>query len=251
MTKCIELCNEHDDDYIESLMKDKKISQIEARDLAHILQIEKCNPTIKCYTNSLMESKDRNKFHIQTSYCHKGFCDEIKAKFGNIVFQDIVMDYFWCPNSWQSKHWSQTFFTTTLIDLKKKKILQKSNGRIILTFSIHVIENIVAYIQQFKKLYDIRFINKENLNENILWDCTQKIETKNMIKIYGKEPNQEDVYCTFKISNVKKQVSGTLTTVESVIDFLNEINDFHSIRFIVLQSNNISSSAFNFSFFRL
>lgn len=241
------------------LVRANKLSIIDGRDLTRCLATEK-ECSAKVYTVSIQEgTKYDDAVHMYGNFNRPNFCKNLVKYFGDVSFQQIVLDYFWIPpGSWMKKHWRPEFFRVTLPDFIEKGLLEYPNDQqgdgptfldnqglgygIYLPFCLHCVEQLLASMEVIEKYYMITFVSKQHLEENSLWRGTSTIDANIMQDSLGKEKAQEDLYCTFKLADVKENMSGTIVHYSQVMKVLNSIENIKDIRMIRLTALSKYSS---------
>ena len=217
---------------ILSLLKQKKITKMNARDLVRILEIETSFNKL-CYTVSLVQSIERfSERHLSVSFSSRNFMESLITQFGlGCQFEQIILDYFWIPTGiWQKEHWTKAFFNKTLVEFATKDILI-THGVIYLPFTVHCLHEIAMEYDILNKLYQIGWVDKTNLDKNILWKATNKIDANIMFASFEKQLNQEEIYC--KIS--KQMLGEDLSQKDNIYrDLMSNVADIENIRFISL-----------------
>ena len=52
--------------------------------------------------------------HICHDFTDVGVLEKMDRCWYGLTFQYIVLDYFYCPNTWHQQHFSETMYTTVL-----------------------------------------------------------------------------------------------------------------------------------------
>jgi hypothetical protein len=105
-------------------------------------------------------------------------------------------------------------------------------GVVYLPFCYHVVRELVAAIGVLSKFYNISFLRGTELSEHALWRSTQDLPAGTMQRVFGKQINQEDMYCTFGEQYVNQCMENTRVTKVQVVEVLSRIEDFDDIRMI-------------------
>jgi hypothetical protein len=221
------------------------LTEMDGRDLARCLAMEKKHG-VEAYTVSqeLGAVYDTSK-HLHANFNRASFCKSLKRAFGeDILFQQIILDYFWIPKgTWVMTHWTKSFFKEilpSLVDFLEKPRMQYSStalerGAIFLPFCYHCVKEIVAALPALDQCYAISFIRKDQLSCHALWSGTSSIDATLMQETLGKQRNQEDFYCTFSARDVWEAMDDSTVTKEEVVRYLECIEDFADIRMIRLK----------------
>ena len=194
---------------ILSLLEQKKLTKMNARDLVRILEIETSFNKL-CYTVSLVQSIERfSERHLSVSFSSRNFMESLTTQFGlGCQFEQIILDYFWIPTGiWQKEHWTKAFFNKTLVEFATKDILIP-HGVIYLSFTVHCLCEIALEYDILNQLYMIGWVDKTNLAQNILWKATNKIDANVMFAFFEKQLNQEDIYCKISKQMFEEDLSG-------------------------------------------
>ena len=225
----------HDD--IINLISTKKLPEIEGRDFVRILSIMR-NCNMYCYTISL--NADSPRYHINHStldYNNKHFASNLKSKYPNVQFSEVVMDYFWLPSSWQKDHWKPSLFHSTLPSLWKLKMIIPG-GLIFFPLTIHAIELIVAGDEFLNPCYSISIVSKEELSQISLWKATQFIDPTFMNDKLMKAINQEETYCRLSLNIARQSLDGSFANPQDVMTYIKSISELENMRFIRFCANS-------------
>lgn len=122
--------------------------------------------------------------------------------------------------------------TTTAINVN----MELGIGVVYLPFCYHVVKEIVAALRILSQYYDISFLSSSQLSEHALWRSTQDLPADLMQKVFGKQLNQEDLYCTFGPRDVFECMEDTRVSKVQVVEVLSRIEDFDQIRMIKCQA---------------
>jgi hypothetical protein len=233
-------------------------TQMDGRDLCRVLSSER-NCGVDVYTVSQERAGIyRSDRHLHANFNRTKFVKQLVEELGvmNVAFEQIILDYFWIPAGWDNQHWSSSFFETTLMELAKNNLLMQTptstttttpnvllRRGIYLPFCLHSFKEVMAAFEKtIRYWYDVRFLRKQELHEIALWVGTQNIPGSHMQSILGKRCDQEEVYCTF----TKKQIQQSMMndhriSKKQLMDIVTSLDDFGSIRFMVLERKNCSS----------
>jgi hypothetical protein len=106
--------------------------------------------------------------HIYANFNCQGFVSNVLHKaFGNPIFYQVIIDYFWCPDSWK-----KSFFRSNT--LPKFADLGMVCGAVYLPFSLYCIKQVILAIDILSQYYNIGFMEKRNLGEYLAameWNC--------------------------------------------------------------------------------
>jgi hypothetical protein len=180
------------------------------------------NFDVAAYTVSLQAHKKEDvntyspKRHLTSNFNNRMFFEDLKMTFGDeIRFKFIFLDYFYCPPQWVNKHWSENFFTNTLpgfAEVMEKRIehtssIQSDNSpAIFLPFCKGTVEKISGAAKEtIEKFFEISLLQKEQLNDHLLWQATQKIGPDIMRNWFQKELNQEELYCKLNVQQLSQR----------------------------------------------
>jgi len=197
------------------------LSPADGRDLARLRCMEQ-NFGVAAYTVSLQAHKKEGvitynpKRHLTSNFNNRKFFEDLKMTFGDdIRFRFIFLDYFYCPPQWVNKNWSENFFSNTLPGfakvMEKRKehtssIQSNNSATIFLPFCKGTVEEISgAPKQTIEKFFKISLLQKEQLNDHLLWQATQKIGPNVMRNWFEKELNQEELYCKLNIQHLSQR----------------------------------------------
>jgi len=125
---------------------------------------------------------------------------------------------------------------------EKQRELEALNnvGVVYLPFCYHCFKGVVSCLDILSEFYAISFVRKQELSEVSLWAGTQVIDPLLMKKILGKRINQEDIYCTFSIQDVRQALDDPTVSKDTLLWVLHQIEDFPDIRMIKLQSLRVN-----------
>jgi hypothetical protein len=181
----------------------------------------------------------------------------------SILFDQVILDYFWIPLGWDAQHWTRNFFSNVLPDLSH--VLQPHNGVIYLPFCCHCFQQVLVCRYILTRHYNISFVRRrrqrhkkrqqprrmdggddDEINDEseimemdepiYLWQGTRHINAKIMQGVFGKRLDQEEVYCTFGPRHVKEgNLQDGAISQEIVLATCRQLEDFYDIRFIALR----------------
>jgi hypothetical protein len=211
-----------------------KLTEMDGRDLARLIQTElECG--VDAYTVSLEEAATQYRAdrHLYANFNRHGFVSSVQRAFAQVKFQQVLLDYFWIPSSWNANHWTRSFFKVTLAQMKG--LLVSSQGRIYLPFCLHCFKEVLACRKTLLQTYNISFLYKHQLGEIALWRGTQTIAEQTMQFTLGKRRDQEELYCRFGPSAVMGQENDPSITKTEILHYCRKLEDFEDIRFIVLE----------------
>ena len=215
------------------LIREKKISHMDGRDLYRIIRTES-EHFVRCYTVSLNSSSNYAHEHISIDCSSKNFIQEIVNKYTGIHFAQIIFDWFWCPLSWLRAKIHHRFFSDIMIDFATKDIL---DGSIFLPFNAFFIENIAAHQSVIEEHYNVHLLSEKSKHHSCLWKSTMNIDNETIQQL-GKEHNQESIYCCISSdSDLLKSLDGRDISKEDVLEYVrNKIgDDIMNVRIIRLQ----------------
>jgi hypothetical protein len=220
------------------------LTEMDGRDLARCLAMEQYH-RVDAYTVSQEQGAvyDDTK-HVHANFNRASFCKLLKKTFGKeIKFRQIILDYFWIPQgTWMMTHWTKSFFQNTLpllVDLLEDAREQTKTGLecgvIYLPFCYHCVREIVASLGVLEQFYEISFIRKDKLKHHGLWSGTKSISPIVMQETFGKQIDQEEMYCTFSPRDVSEAMDDSTVTKKEVVKYLRCIEDFEDVRMIQLK----------------
>ena len=105
---------------------------------------------------------------------------------------------------------------------------------------LYIVKELVSNNQQYKNLYKIEFICKDELSENLLWSGTQMISAETM-RYLGKQINQEKVYCIFKIGAVRANGNDN-DDIYRLLETIKDMEVVRRIRLTPMQRPHISQA---------
>jgi hypothetical protein len=162
-----------------------------------------------------------------------------------ILFKQIILDYFWIPQGWDTEHWARKFFSQVLVDLCRVLQAPSSNGNgdsseggvVYLPFCYHCFQQVLACRDILTQHYNVSFVRKgtREMEQICLWHGTRQINTDIMQNVFGKRLDQEEVYCTFGPRHVQEVMDDGYISKAKVLDTCRRLEDFHDIRFIALR----------------
>ena len=205
-----------------------------ARDLVRILAIEEsCLVDIYTVSRSTVDSMREDR-HLQADYCKEGFVDSVETKWQpeGWCFSKVILDYCWMPNSYMAGGGYKAFLGTIVPQFVERDILAKG-GIVFLPKNIEICMHLVSAVRSLQTSYQIRFVKPSE--ENSLWFVTSQIIPPETTAILGKEPNQEDIYCHFKIDDLAKFAIPSHVCLQMVTEILNRVTDWNEARFCRLE----------------
>ena len=114
----------------------------------------------------------------------------VAAKWGeDIVFDDIILDYFFSPVGWARTRWSQTLFTGTLPSIAKNGLLKKG-GKVLLPNLSYTDEALKEFEHLLEPYYNITTINDPK--ENVLYLATESV-TADLLKCPDNITNETQI----------------------------------------------------------
>jgi len=231
---------------IEEVIKDVSIgrlSEIDGRDSARCLMLEGLFG-VSVYTVSLETAATyREDRHFHGNFNHRNFVRDFKEALGQRQFKQIILDYYWMPSgSWEQHHWKRDFFRRTLISFAESGLLKDvagndvESGVVLLPFSFYCHKEVVLAASLLSRWYSITYIRKGELHNNLLWFATQYIDEDDMIKVFGKLRNQEDMYCTFDPNRMQQMLnSDEPIGIRELREATLSLKRLKDIRFIALR----------------
>ena len=156
-----------------------------------------------------------------------------EAEQDNMRFSQAILDYFWIPDgSWQIAHWQPQFFSGTLVGLAERGLL---SGKVYLPFTLHCFTQVLVAQTKLLRFYNVHFLRKEDLSEVALWKGTQTLDSQICQEVLGKHRQQEETECSFDMETINGFLYQAITK-ECVLWYARRLEDFGSIRFIVLET---------------
>ncbi|GKZ00500.1 hypothetical protein MPSEU_001002400 [Mayamaea pseudoterrestris] len=211
------------------------LTEMDGRDLARIVETERvCKADV--YTVSREKGAIyRSDRHYEGDFNHRKFVASLKDHFSGVTFDQVLLDYFWIPTGWDRQHWSRSFFESSLVSFATLDVVGP-DAQIYLPFCLHCFKEVLICQDVLLKHYNISFLRKIQLNDIALWKGTQNIDRRIMQGVLGKQLNQEEVYCSFGPQTLAEDGSNSYITNDEVRKYCRQLEDFASIRFIVLQA---------------
>jgi len=116
-------------------------------------------------------------------------------------YEQVILDYFWCPSGWTEKHWKRAFYSSFLPKLAMEDLL-RMGGKVFLPKEAHTMGMVAMLKNELTKYYNISLYGGDDLHENYLWRGTQSIPEDVMKDTFGKERDQEEIYCTPPVTSL-------------------------------------------------
>ena len=219
---------------VADLVKQCILSEMDGRDLARCVATENV-----CMMDVYTVSQEkgalyRDDRHLYANFNRPLFVKSLKRAFADVIFDQIILDYFWIPSGWDEYHWKSSFFRTVLPGFVEGGVLAQ-DGAIYLPFCLHCFKEVLAAKEILLKYFNISFLLKNDLHRNSLWKGTQDIEARVMQNVFGKRIDQEEKYCTFRREDIASSLQGTSIRTSVVLDVSFRIEKFHEVRFIELK----------------
>jgi len=259
--------SEHSVEQAVECVRRKILTEMDGRDLARCIATEQAGGGHEVYTVSKeMGGIYRSDRHVYASFNNSRSMRKAMAKaFGQIQFQQVILDYYWMPTGWLVTRWAKTLFQETLPDLVKhnmlaypgsrqrssrkskaktsnvrkkndeKKEMKLEEGVVFLPFCAHVCKELVGGIDILEKYYAITFVKKSELPGHVLWKGTMNIDGQVMQHRLGKRLDQEEIYCTFQPKDIYESMEDAHVAKDEVMKMLLSIEDFANIRMIRLR----------------
>ena len=97
----------------------------EFRDRVRCEALESLGYSVRTLDNKHDDSKLEHGKHCRTNFCQpRRMFQAMKSKWGNRIRLDhIILDYFFSPVGWARTRWTDCFFTDTLPELAKEKLI--------------------------------------------------------------------------------------------------------------------------------
>jgi len=133
------------------------------RDTARCMSVEESvhvnDAPIHVHTVSLLSGSSER--HLQCDIRSPDFCDRIRHQFPQVNgFREVVMDYFWSPDSWATDRIGQDFFSNNLI--KMRSILSMDLADIKLPWTINTFRGIMMNSSAIESVYTISYLYDTN-----------------------------------------------------------------------------------------
>jgi hypothetical protein len=132
--------------------------------------------------------------HFVTAFENRNVINTVKRSSHSVTFSQIVLDYYFSPDSWAQEHWKEPFFTCTLPQFAEHDVLQVG-GTIILPFQPHVLSLVAKNEEKLAAYYTISICYKGSLQDITLWKGTMACPKETMSQVFEKALDQEETYC--------------------------------------------------------
>jgi hypothetical protein len=103
-------------------------------------------------------------------------------------------------------------------------------------FHMDLLSALANTTQNWDQYYDVGFVHKRDMSEHLLWAATQNISPDIMRESFGKEANQEELYC-----KITQQAVGASTlnaakdkTISDMLKQTEVARDIENYRFVRL-----------------
>jgi len=226
------------------LVAEKVLTQMDARDLVRCQATEEhCGVDVFCVSQEqgAMYRPDR---HLEANFNGRHFVKHLQQHFEGCQFDQIVLDYFWIPPAWNQNHWKRAFFEKTLVAFAESRLLRIASnpldrkyprGAIYLPFCFHCFKEVVATFDKLSAFYNVSFLRKGELGHVAFWSGTQTIDARTMQSIFGKQLDQEEMYCTITQQQLKSMEDDPDISRTALMEIASSLEDFSEIRFLVLE----------------
>jgi len=228
------------------LVESKILTEMDGHDLVHCQMIEAhCGADV--VTVSLEAAAlYRNDCHFDADFNGRRFVNQLKCFVGNKQFYQVVLDYFWIPSVWNETHWKRTFFEKVLINLVRSGLLckkmcvssiqtnQYGKGAIYLPFCLHCFKEVISLSDKLREYFNISFLRKDELKEIMLWSATQNIDRETMQLVFGKQLDQEELYCKVTLQQLKALSDDQHVTQGRLLDVAKSLREISDVQFIAL-----------------
>lgn len=231
---------------VTALVESKILTEMDGRDLVRCRMMEAhCGASVVTVSleAAALYRQDR---HLDADFNGRRFVTQLRQLVGNQRFHQVVLDYFWIPSAWNEMHWKRSFFDKVLIELARSDLLCKDGcrlagrasrygkGVIYLPFCLHCFKEVVSLSEKLRRYYDISFLRKSDLDEIVLWSATQAIDRKVMQVVFGKQLDQEELYCKVTGPQLKAFSDDQYVTQKRLLDAAKALKGISDIRFIAL-----------------
>jgi len=223
------------------LVRRSVLTEMDGRDLARCLALEHDNQTAAYCVSMEKGAIYDPRRHLTANFNRTNFVRDFQAYFPGVKFRQIILDYFWIPKgSWAMSHWRRSFFTDTLPNFVTLKCFEPEDvlidkACVYLPFCLHCAKQVIAAEKILSKHYQMSFLTKSELSEHDLWTATNTIEPSAMQNWLGKAIAQEDLYCTFAMSEAVESMECEFIDKETLSNTLLRIKDFSNVRMIKLK----------------
>ena len=222
------------------------LNDMDTRDLARIRATEAaCN--VDVYTVSMQNAGPyRRDRHVYANYNLPRFVEKgLLSTFGPVKFKQIIMDYCWLGETggcaWKTNHWTYDLFRRTIpklfdrLETRCTSDAKLDTGVIYLPFCPHIVEGLLSVEENLKDLCTIQYVSKTDIYHNCLWVGTGKINDDTMRSDLGKTPDQEETYCSAKVSDFKQSQSfASYLCRGKLLRHVHQIKDMEQIRMVCL-----------------
>lgn len=222
------------------LVRRSVLTEMDGRDLARCLALEHDNQTAAYCVSMEKGAIYDPRRHLTANFNRTNFVRDFLAYFPGVKFRQIILDYFWIPKgSWAISHWRRSFFTDTLPNFVTSECFEpdevlKGDACLYLPFCLHCVKQVIAAEKILSKHYKISFLTKSELSEHDLWAATNTIEPNAMQNWLGKAIAQEDLYCTFAMSEAMESMDCEVSAHTLDNDFLCMTDYLHECIFVCL-----------------
>ena len=208
------------------------LTQMDGRDLVRCLAMEEvCPVAIFCVSQERAAVYDKHH-HLEADFNSRRFVKELERWLSGRTFDQVILDYFWTPPGWNESHWRQSFFDEILVLFAQRGLLESvpkhpeyitgrfRRGVVYLPFCLHCLKEVVAAYGKLSVFYNVKFLHRDNLDEIPLWVGTQSLDEDLMCSVFGKQLQQEEIYCCVTEQQIRLMEDGFRVTKTALLSFV-------------------------------
>lgn len=130
------------------------------------------------YTVMTLDNKHTDHNIASGKHCQANFADarrmvrSIESKWGNQVFDEIILDYFFSPVGWARERWTDNLFIKTLPLIAKEGLLAKE-GKILLPYLNCIRDSLEEFEENLYPYYTITL--QSDPKKNSLYLATEDV----------------------------------------------------------------------------
>jgi len=234
-----------------ALVRSRILTEMDGRDLVRCRMVETCCGVDVITVSLEAAALYRRDRHLDADFNSRRFVSQLRRLVGNRCFYQVVLDYFWIPSAWNERHWRRYFFDRVLVELATSGLLcekerpstastnRYGRGAIYLPFCLHCFQEVVSLSDKLCKYFDVSFLRKGELDEIMLWSATQQIDQGVMQLVFGKQLDQEELYCKVTVPQLKAFSDDRYVTQRRLLDVAKSLEGISDIRFIALRVKQI------------